>query len=498
MRQQHFQPSCGLRLGAWIPAAILALTLGVSAGQAQLMPTIGPQVRIDPGGGVKAANETTASVSEANPLEIIAGWNDWRQSPGYEIINSGFSLSLDGGQTWSDFLIRPPVQYQSTVEGDPMTAFDPRTGTIWAGAISWDNPNCLYVARKDPGAPEFHPSVAARLGGLDKCWMAAGPRPGMPDTTRLYVAFNEGVIWSDDMGDSFTSPVSLGSGIGYLPRVGPNGQLYIAYWNFSSGMMLKRSLDGGDTFTTHTIATRMDVWGTQDGSRFPGDFRVPSLVYLDVNKTNGTLYACYFDTTEIVEGNRNVDLYFTTSTDQGTTWSEPVIANGDADPPGDQFWCWIECDKDGRLHMVYFDSRHTAQDDNVEHGMFDAYYSYSVNGGETWHEFRLTPNSWDSYNDGLTRYNQFIGDYLGLSVADNRAYPVYLDTSAGDPDIFVNIVEVPVWGDTNGDDVVDTEDLLDLLADWGACGEPDGCDTDINGDGMIDVVDLLILLGEWT
>ena len=180
MRNQQIQAAGGERSRALVGAGVvLAFALAVSVAQAQLMPVIGPQVRIDPGGGTEAANETTASVSEANPLEIIAGWNDWRLSQGTEIINSGFSLSLDGGQTWSDFLIRPPAQYQSTVEGDPMTAFDPRTGTIWAGAISWDYPsNCLYVARKDPGDTEFQPAVAARLGGLDKCWMAAGPRLG--------------------------------------------------------------------------------------------------------------------------------------------------------------------------------------------------------------------------------------------------------------------------------------------------------------------------------
>jgi hypothetical protein len=497
MSDQQIQSAEGGRYRTAGVGLGLAMALAIPISQAQLLPEIGPQVRIDPGGGTAAANETTASVSEANPMEIIAGWNDWRQSNRRDIINSGFSLSLDAGQTWSDFLIRPPEPYQSWAEGDPMTAFDPRTGTLWAGAISWGNPDdCLYVARKNPGASEFLPSVAARLGGLDKCWMAAGPRPGMPDTTRLYVAFNEGVIWSDDMGDTWTSPHSLGSAVGFLPRVGPNGELYVGYY-YACANRLMRSLDGGETFTMLPIATRMDFWGIQDGSRFPGRFRVPHFLYFDVNMTDGTLYACYFDTTDIVDGNYNVDLYFTTSTDQGTTWSEPVIVNGDADPPGDQFWCWIECDKHGRLHMVYLDSRHTVQDDDVEHGMFDAYYSYSVNGGETWHEFRLTPNSWDSYNDGLGR-RAFLGDYLGLAVAGNRAYPVYLDTSSGDPDIFTNVIELPVWGDTNGDDVVDHDDLVALLSDWGPCDEPDGCGTDINGDGVIDVVDLLILLGQWT
>ncbi len=480
----------------------LALTATMTgAAFSQLQPTIGPQVRIDVDGGVEAANETTVSVSEANPNEIIAGWNDWRRSTGNEIINAGFALSLDAGATWTDFLVRPPAPNQSNVEGDPMTAFDPRTGTIWAAAISFSagGNSGIYVARKDPGNPTFNPSVMAiTSGGTDKCWMAAGPRPGMPDTTRVYIAFNFGVIYSDDMGDTWTSPVSVGSGIGFLPRVGSDGNLYVAYWNLSTGMRLARSTNGGASFTTHTIATRMDVWGTQDGSRFPGRFRVPPFAYIDVDRNDPTrLYAVYFDTTNVVGGQRNVDLYFTTSTDSGTTWATPTVINGDGMPPGDQFFPWLEADRDGRLHLVYFDSRNTAQNDDTVNGMFDAYYAYSVNGGAAWTEHRLTPSSWNSDNDGLNRSSQFIGDYLGLSVANRRVYPAYLDTSAGDTDVFTNSIQVPVPGDTNGDGIVNITDLLNVLRGWGPCN-PMPCDADINGDGVISFPDVVEVLANYS
>jgi len=49
-------------------------------------------------------------------------------------------------------------------------------------------------------------------------------------------------------------------------------------------------------------------------------------------------------------------------------------------------------------------------------------------------------------------------------------------------------------GDINNDGVVNTSDLLALLASWGPC---DGCPADLNGDGVVNVSDHLILLSNW-
>ncbi|MDG2199981.1 MAG: FG-GAP-like repeat-containing protein [Phycisphaerales bacterium] len=49
-------------------------------------------------------------------------------------------------------------------------------------------------------------------------------------------------------------------------------------------------------------------------------------------------------------------------------------------------------------------------------------------------------------------------------------------------------------GDTDGDQVVDVSDLLDVISNWGACN---GCTCDFNLDGMVDVMDLLEVIGSW-
>ena len=49
-------------------------------------------------------------------------------------------------------------------------------------------------------------------------------------------------------------------------------------------------------------------------------------------------------------------------------------------------------------------------------------------------------------------------------------------------------------GDTNGDGVVGTDDLLAAISQWGPCI---GCVSDLNGDGIVGADDLLMLLSSW-
>jgi hypothetical protein len=52
-------------------------------------------------------------------------------------------------------------------------------------------------------------------------------------------------------------------------------------------------------------------------------------------------------------------------------------------------------------------------------------------------------------------------------------------------------------GDVDLDDVIDTTDLLLVLAAWGPCPESPECPADLDGDGMVATSDLLIVLADW-
>lgn len=75
-------------------------------------------------------------------------------------------------------------------------------------------------------------------------------------------------------------------------------------------------------------------------------------------------------------------------------------------------------------------------------------------------------------------------------------------SSVGVRSIPLSVTNCP--GDCNGDDTVNVDDLLVLLAAWGACPQdiPGGgpfstCPADLNYDAMVNVDDLLILLSHW-
>ncbi|MEM8929960.1 MAG: sialidase family protein [Acidobacteriota bacterium] len=407
--------------------------------------SIGAPVRVDAGGGSELAEPSIVALGDT----LAVGWNDLRHPDG--LWRLGTAFSTDGGSTWNDALLRAPMSSATSQDGDPMTAVDPRTGSLWLGAIEFAGAGSqVYVSRLT--ASGFGtPVVVASGSSFDKCWMAAGRAPGNAASTRVYVAYSfpSSLHVSSDLGASWSARRALDpNGLAFMPRVAPDGRLFVGYFDFAgfvegTGIFLQTSTDGGSTFSQPIrVADRMDAWGLQDGSRFPGRFRVPILPIWAVSPVDGTLYLVYSDTSATVHGDANVDLYFSRSTDDGATWSTPVVIHLDGRPPGDQFFPWIEVDGTGRIHLVYFNSRYTAQVDDVEDARLDVTYAWSNDGGTTWTETRLTPSSFGTRHVDWPILGQFLGDYLGLTVVDDKTVLVaYPRTSGADLDLFVQRIE---------------------------------------------------------
>lgn len=111
-----------------------------------------------------------------------------------------------------------------------------------------------------------------------------------------------------------------------------------------------------------------------------------------------------------------------------------------------------------------------ANDDNVFIDIFNNDDMFLTDGGELYFTADLYDNLGTALGQGFLR----------------------LDTTRFAP-CPGDIVPVP------GDGLVNVQDLLQMLADWGGCfgSCENSCRSDLNGDCMVNVVDLLILLGQW-
>ena len=435
-------------------ASVLERGCRVPVAHSPLLPpapslVVGPAVRVDVGSGNAHAAEPSLVAGAAG--DLLAAWIDLREGGNQGPWKVGAAISSNAGSSWSDQVLHGPSSFPVDFEGDPMTARDARTGYQWVGGILFgyvsNIPSRIWVSRRAPGAPGFQAPVEIHSEPfIDKGLLAAGPRPGLPNSTRLYVTYNLGIQHSDDLGSTWSAVTSLpSSGIGYQPRVGPGGVLYVAYWDFFANQAkLVKSVDGGVTFGAPvTVATRLDNWGPEESNpRFPGEFRVAPLNYLAVHPISGVLTMVYPDTTSLNGGEADVDIYLTRSGDGGATWSAPVVIGGDSSPARDQFHPWIEADAAGVLHLVFLDTRGTAQQDSDSNAWIDAYYAVSVDGGYTWTELELTPQPFQSALAPFSTFtHQFVGDYLAMATVGERVHLLYPSTVDGHLHVYSRSIE---------------------------------------------------------
>lgn len=416
-------------------------------GAPQLPVALAPR-RVDVGAGDAHSAETI--VVAGSGQDLVASWTDLRTGGNGGPWKIGAAVSLDGGSTWADRVLAGPLSSAMDNEGDPFAALDRRTGNQWVGGILFgyvtEVPSRLWIARRQAGQTTFSPPVLVNTDTfLDKALLAAGPRPNLPNTTRLYLTYDKGIQRSDDLGASWSTVQSLGAGIGFLPRIGPNGVLYIAYWDFNFGVRLLKSTDGGLTFAPPIeVAARLDLWGFGDPSQIPGTFRVAQLNYLAVDRQSGAIYVVYPDTSASNGTEHDADLYFTRSLDGGATWSTPTILNGDSTPARDQFHPWLEVDDTGRLHLIFLDTRSTAQLDTDANAMIDVWYATSDDGGSTWAEMRITPQPFESRFATFAAFQpgeQFVGDYIGLTTVGDEVHLFYPSTAGGHTHVYAQALD---------------------------------------------------------
>ena len=376
---------------------------------------------------------------------------------------SGISYSKNGGQTWKQTV--PPLLAFGSGIGDPVLAAGPG-GVFYfvqLGVNGLGN-GILAVSKSTDGGAKWStpvnaiPSVTNNVNNSqDKPWMTVDNTNSQYRGTiyLTWTRFSNAVpsslyfVKSADGGKTWSTPKAIGpahNGAGFtqgsMPVVGPNGELYVGYFDSRiPGIAVIKSTDSGDTFGAPVTALR-DV-SLRFGRHYNGGLEIPPFPSIAVDTSTGPYRGTVYVTTDVkptatVARRDESDVVIVRSTNGGLTWSAPVIA---ADDPfdTDQYMPSVAVTANGVLGIMYYDRRNDPHN-NV---LTDIYLTTSNDGGRSFTVgHRITPGNWLLVPTSLSFRAGYHGDYNQIVAGDNGFVLAWGDDRNGvNSDVYAHIIK---------------------------------------------------------
>ncbi len=413
-----------------------------------------PNTQVSHSGAVEGASHPINDFSEVmlsldpNDASHLLGASKFFYDPPNYGFYTGVFESSDAGLTWTE---RQPVGVENySLTSDPVTTFDQQDNGYFT--LLTRSPTGVDMLKKPAGGSWLAPVVVDRTTSTDKQWIAAdqNPQGTSPYAGNLYMSWTSfggpvvGIAFSRSTNSNvnWSAPIRVASGDvqGSTPAVTPDGNVYVAYGvNIFNGphpgsLRVAKSVDGGAHFSTNVIAATISVipyWLPNSTFRSPA-----SLPAFTASPTNGNLYLAWAD-----YRNSDSDIYFTRSTNGGSTWSTPLRLNDDPVGNGiDQWQPQISVAPNGRVAVSWFDRRLNCPTDSwippahrgLSNFCIDTFITRSFDDGQTWvANLRASAQTWDwSLNLPLDGSGDgFIGDYQGIASSNEFDFPFWNATA---------------------------------------------------------------------
>lgn len=406
-------------------------------------------------------------------LQNVKGWDDV-----YAAVNRLYR-STDGGLSWVDMGYMRYGPSPSEIDGgDPVVLFALDGTAYFAALVEPPRPDgegrqhrYIYLWRSTDGGATwtrlpaaFTPIVdeeADECTSSDKEWLSLGDEPGELLLTYTSATFqcsleesppianlglqdvtaitHIGVFLkrSPDGGETWgpAQEVWSGYGSGAIPKLGPDGTLYITFFatvTVSDGLcpsllgLASTRMSPGRPLAATVVAVSHDDGATWDyhvegmcefiaselikpGSLGGGTF-LPSIA---VDAGSGTVVVA-FSSFQPAQGEFTIEVI--RSGDGGESWTSPV----DASPgPGDDYLPAVHAEG-GVVRLLYVAA--------TPDGLADTWLRESRDGGQSWSDpVRLSSVSGDLTQEG------FIGDYNAVDFVGGRVAAVWTDARIGYP-----------------------------------------------------------------
>ncbi len=389
-----------------------------------------------------AANEPSIAVDPNNPNRMAIGWRQF-DTISSNFRQAGVAYTANGGLTWTSRVLTPGL-----FRSDPVLESD-ADGNFYYSSLSSTTSAEIFKS-VDGGATWGSPINS--FGG-DKQWIAIDRTNG-PGRGNVYQHWN--VQFSSVANTSFTR--STNGGVSYeAPTVGPspytkwgtldvgrNGTLYVAGSALitANGHLFSKSINAQDAGQIPVFSTPQSIslgGTTSSGGVNPAGLLGQVSIATDHSQTanGGNIYVLgSVDPT----GSDPLDVMFIRSTDDGTTWSNPIRINND--PTGNNAYQWfgtMSVAPNGRIDTVWNDTRGDASNT-----FSTLYYAYSMDGGLSWlGNIALTP----AFNQSLGYPMQNkMGDYYDMVSDSLGANLAFSATFTGGQDVYhmrINAIPEP-------------------------------------------------------
>ena len=403
--------------------------------------------------------------------------------------------SKDFGKTWkkSTFQTKPKDPSALTLGGgDPMFAFD-ATGKLY---MSWINLFILnfsvepaYVemswaystdggvnwSREESGVIGKTQIVGQNLTEFfDKQWMVVdqtnSPHRGNlyagifhPSGTDNRIGLRRKVSTSKEFEQKTVRPVGNNYTLNQFTSVDidPQGGVHLTFFGDKNNALQPAlyhalSTDGGATLAQEIkIAdvkiprfsagqTLDSIVGVQASRLYP----CPHFI-IDKSSTSSFKGNCYMVWTAngvSAKENNGLDIYFSSSTDNGVTWSTPTIVNDDTKGiPSEQFYPSITVNSNGVICLAWYDRRNDPNNLNTEY-----YMTFSFDGGKSFiKNFAVSQKPTDFSTVGLINGGFGVGEYNEIVSTGNYAIPFWADARNNDGNMNVYSALVPITSATS-------------------------------------------------
>ena len=398
---------------------------------------------------------------------VVVNYNDSATAPDNY---SGVSVSTDGGATFTRLLPAPFAMGHGRNYGDPIVVFNVALNQWFAGDLATGCGGQGIGMWTSPDGLTWSVGACAHNGPSDdRESMWVDNNSASPFYGRMYISWNDYsatgrqriyAAYSDD-GTTWSVPVQVSSTFVrnvQLTGSPDTGAVFIAAMDEGSGGLstrqniIYRSTTGGTSWTEINVGSRFAAPGSATCGYFatiPPIWRHMGWGQPGVGPGGVVHYA--YAGKGVNEGDTG-DIFYVQSTDNGDTWSSPIVLNSDSASGGNrtQWMPSLAVTASGTVQVSWYDRRNSTDGGNYEY-----WGVQSPDNGSSWTPDQAISDRLieqpEQPDDSVVRC--YAGDYNYHSAGATLAYLTWTDgrnpvTGHSQQDVYFAAIDATSTGGT--------------------------------------------------